>query len=340
MNKVDKYKKYAEISNYSTSSNQNSTNNSNNNNYSNYNGNNSSNNSLMSNNSSIYDKYVSTSNKSTDDYIKMANRQEYSALLDKEIELENAKQNAIKYTNNQIAAQGLDRQGYGSSQMASIYNQYNNALAQERNNFNTSFSESSNERFGNIMTMLSDADNDIDLMNTVLSDYGYGEVGADGKFVFGDKPSDLTDDDWYRIKYSYNVALSEVSKSNSTYYKDIDSFKNNAIFQDADGKYQSVSTKFVYETKTLEKNLQNGDYTAGTVVLLQNKAGNKVYVKVGNNNELYLVSESDYLEATQQGKNAHLIWGLNVSHTSGDSKEQAEEKNERVMKQAEQWQFE
>ena len=67
------------------------------------------------------------------DYHKMARDQEYKALLDKEIQLSNAKSNALKLTGNQMAAQGMAGTGYGSTVQSGIYGQYMNALGQAQN---------------------------------------------------------------------------------------------------------------------------------------------------------------------------------------------------------------
>ena len=94
----------------------------------------------MSNKIDDYKKYASgTSNASNDstDYYQMSKNQEYATLLDKEIELENARSAALKHTNNQLAAQGMASQGYGSSQMSGITGRYLNAYESANREYQT-----------------------------------------------------------------------------------------------------------------------------------------------------------------------------------------------------------
>lgn len=268
----------------------------------------------------------SANNYSSGDYYQMARDQEYSALLDREIELETAKQNALKYTNNQMAAQGYATQGYGSSNMTGIYNQYMNAMSGAKRDYQTNLNNinyqeyqdrlaENNNRFGMIVSMISDGYGNIDLINQMLSDYQLGNIDENGNFVFGEKPENMSDDDWNRIKYAYNIQLRGEQSTQSAYYKDEDSFRSTATFDTGNGKSSLISEKFKHETNKLMENINNGVYKEGTVIMMQNGSGQKVYVKVENGG-FRIVTESEYNNATNNGNSAYLVWGKNVSKTT------------------------
>ena len=169
----------------------------------------------------------------TEDYYKLARNQEYTALLDREVQLENAKANAMKYTQNQINAQGFGGTGYGSSMQGGIYNAYLNRLGEAQNqtasnvqNLNMQEHQeqlaNDNDRFQSITTMLTQADS-VDSMNSLLTDYGYGSVDANGEFQWGQKPAGMSDDDWYQMRYYYGLqknALDQMTGSANTQWAD------------------------------------------------------------------------------------------------------------------------
>ena len=106
---------------------------------------------------------------SGDDYYKLARDQEYGLMFDKAAALENAKANAIKYTQNQINAQGFGGTGYGSSLQSGIYNTYLNKANEAKNDYaenirninlqeQQAMQDQANDRFQSVTTMLQGAD--------------------------------------------------------------------------------------------------------------------------------------------------------------------------------------
>lgn len=176
-------------------------------------------------------------NTTTEDYYKLARDQEYTALLNKEVQLENAKSNAMKYTQNQINAQGFGGTGYGSSLQSGIYNTYMNRAGEAQNQYagnvnNVNLQEAqynqekaeaqANDRFQSIATMLSQADS-VNTMNGLLTDYGYGSVDANGEFQWGKKPEGMSEDDWYQMRYYYGLqknAIEQAYGSNNSQWAD------------------------------------------------------------------------------------------------------------------------
>ena len=104
-----------------------------------------------------------------DDVYKLARDQEYDLLFDKEVALENAKANALKYTQNQINAQGFGGTGYGSTLQSGIYNTYlnkaNEAQVDYANNIRDinlqeqqAQTDQANDRYQSVTTKIKGAD--------------------------------------------------------------------------------------------------------------------------------------------------------------------------------------
>lgn len=185
---------------------------------------------------------TSPTTPTTDDYYKMARDQEYGLLFDKEVALENAKANALKYTQNSINAQGFGGTGYGSSMQSGIWNSYinkvNEANTQTASNIRDinlqeqqANQDQANDRFQSITTMLTQADTQ-ENMDKLLTDYGYGTMDKDGNFVWGEKPAGMSDDDWYQMQYYYRMQKNAFGDSNSQWADKVMQYNE---FSDKDG---------------------------------------------------------------------------------------------------------
>lgn len=275
-----------------------------------------------------YKQYASndeTNNNSstTNAYYEMAKNQEYASLLDKEIELENAKSNALKLTNNQIASQGIATQGYGSSQMSGITGRYLNAYESANREYQSNISSlnqqqhqeqitNDKDRFESITTMMSQA-NDMDQMNSLLTDYGYGKLDEEGNFNFGEKPEGMNDDDWYQMKYYYNLQKSAIEQNNkvdeyAATYRDLGSWQT-ATYLTNDGKTKTIEKEFKYESQALWAKIAAGNYTYGTSIMLKNGDGDIIYVQ-WTQNGLRMIDENAY--SGSENKDS-LVWKVNVN---------------------------
>ena len=223
------------------------------------------------------------------DYHQMARDQEYKALLDKEIQLSNAKSNALKLTGNQMAAQGMAGTGYGSTVQSGIYGQYMNALGQaqsasQQNIANIDMQEAqakqdqANDRFKSVTTMITGA-SDISQANDMLAEYGYGTVGEDGSFSWNEKPEGMSQDDWIQMKYYYNLKKDESPKGPdfSPAY-DLNSYAalKNAAYS-SDGK--TLGADFNNETDYAAQLARDGHLKDGWVVRMKNDKGDVVYLE-------------------------------------------------------------
>lgn len=167
----------------------------------------------------------SSSPSSTEEYYQLARDQEYKLLMDKEIALEQAKANALKYTKNQIAAQGFSGTGYGSTIQTGIHNEYLNHLNEAQTEYGENMRTIDQQEreaaetegaldFGNMASDIQMAQS-VDLLNDYMASYGLlgddgngnmvlGSTDENGKFVAGRKPDDMSDSEWNRLKYMYN----------------------------------------------------------------------------------------------------------------------------------------
>lgn len=98
------------------------------------------------------------------------NDQSYRALMNAEIQASAAKQNALKYTQNQLNQTGYGTQGLAQSTNLGIENNYRNAMANAQNQYNTEMYnrevEDNKARYSNLTSLLDstyDENNNVDI---------------------------------------------------------------------------------------------------------------------------------------------------------------------------------
>lgn len=244
-----------------------------------------------------------------DDYYKLARDQEYGLLFDKEVALENAKSNAMKYTQNQINAQGFGGTGYGSSIQSGIYNTYlskaNEARDDYANNVRSidiaeqqAMTDQANDRFESITTMLQGADS-TQSMNELLSNYGYGEVDSNGNFHWGSKPEGMSDDDWYQMQYYYRLKSNEIKEEEGVTYSTLNDLRNSKYVK-PDGTTSTLNNDYYYETDYLWTSALGGSYNPGDVFSITNSKNNTIYLE-WTGNGFRQVSENYYYSNEENG---------------------------------------
>lgn len=228
-----------------------------------------------------------------DDYYKLARDQEYGLLFDKEVALENAKANAMKYTQNQINAQGFGGTGYGSSMQSGIYNTYLNKANEARTDYANNvrainlqeqqeLKDQANDRFQSVTTMLQGADS-TENMNKLLADYGYGNVGEDGNFVWNaEKPEGMSDDDWYQMQYYYRMKVNDFAQQTESQgalgsYEALANYM--ATLSGTTDSGGNPTQQFGAEAQTLWAYGSSGQIANGGVVAVTNGLGQTVYLK-------------------------------------------------------------
>lgn len=229
-------------------------------------------------------------------YAEMSRNQEYTKLLDAEIELENAKESALKYTNNQTAAMGLDTQGYGSTGNAGIHSRYMNAI----NEANRQYSENvkdidqaerdemtqiADDRFQSVTTMLSQATSS-SALNQLMADYGYGTLDEEGNFAWGERPEGMSSDDWNQIRYYYALQKEAIDQNETlnqygdrALYGSLDSL-NAGTYVNRSGQVATLQSNFEQEMLLIwHRAATQGSYPQNSVIKVTNGDGETVYLE-------------------------------------------------------------
>lgn len=134
------------------------------------------------------DSNLDTSTNPYDDALAKAKRdQNYKSFYNTAIQLYNMKNNANKYLSNQLASQGLNTQGYGSSAQIGVNNQAANLYAENLQNYNNNEQEITNDAISRNESNQAEQDNQLvtfiqnsiangggtEQINKFLQNYGY-----------------------------------------------------------------------------------------------------------------------------------------------------------------------
>lgn len=247
----------------------------------------------------------------TEDYYQMAKDQEYGLLLDKEIALENAKNNAVKYTNNQLASQGLAGTGYGSSINAGIQGDYINALNTTKADYGNAMRDTALKEkeaqekqqatdMGNWGSIISTA-TDMNSLNDFMVNSGFGGIDQNGDFTFGTKPENMSDNDWNTIRYLYSTQKTHLDYS-GTGFSDYASFEGKtAEGEDAKTSKWGVSNELrVIFSEDVMSKAQNGD--AVKLVNGQNGKGMDYMYLIYRDGKWYVATVDQYQKAAHKGE--------------------------------------
>lgn len=159
-------------------------------------------------------------------WYRLLREQRYDDLKQEQIQLDNARQQALYYAGQQPGYGQYATQGYGNSAETAIYNQYLNSLADAERSYASDMAEIGTaeadaaaqeevDRFGSLITSLASVTDDASLSsyNSLLERYGYGTANEDGTFTWGKKPDNLSEDSWQQLRYSYEVTANGVSNA-------------------------------------------------------------------------------------------------------------------------------
>ena len=260
----------------------------------------------------------SSDTTSTQDYYNLAREQEYDTLFNKEVALENAKSNALKYTQNQINAQGFGGTGYGSSLQSGVYNTYLNKVGNAQTEYQTNMMDINQKEkeametqdalnAGNINAMIQGASSQSQL-DQLLAGYKYGTIDDNGNFSWGAKPEGMSDQDWLAMQYYYTAQKDMFDQSKVTGAEF--SFGDNAfMYTDANGKnYRSVGNgkDLVQELNATRMGIATGQIPSGSYIHLQSKQGKHIFMKYENGKTSY-ISKADYDKANKE--NCYYCYG-------------------------------
>lgn len=261
--------------------------------------------------SSAGESNSSSSNSSYTDYDDLRN-QNYKNLLDNQIQLESARQSALKASKSQLASQGLFGTGYGGIANTGISNAYINAM----NNANTSYSEtdadiSAKEKAANdekvssnftTLTSLMGQAEDLDDLNSVLSEYGI-TLNDDGTFS-GDYYDSMDDDSKKQFGVTYRLLANAKKYSGQTSYGDYASMINGLTMTNGESANTGSHQGLQDEVETLFSDKYRDRFSVeGMVVKLSNgnNRDNVAFV-VYHNGKWYACTSGDYATAKNKSE--------------------------------------
>lgn len=221
-----------------------------------------------------------------DDTLAQAKRdQNYKSFYNTAVQLYNMKNNANKYLQNQLASQGLQSQGYGSSAQATVNSQainlYNDNL-KDYNDTELSITEDAKTRYDNqqtendnqLVTYLESANGNADLTNKYLYNYGY--VDNNGNYT--DKWNKLDENRKAYLTSIIDKGNAENSTSNYATYSSLDNL-NNATYVTSTGNIQTLGDHYAEEAKLIWHNASVGKYNAGDTIAIKNSEGDTIYMQ-------------------------------------------------------------
>lgn len=221
--------------------------------------------------------YNSEDIQTTQDSYDLRRQENYIGLLDRELELEASKQNALKYTQNQMANQGLASQGYGSSVNAGIYNQYANAFQQAQSDYNfqqagldleerQTIQAQQQQNMANLDNLINSATSQEEL-EKIYEQYGFGTYDEEGNFVLGNKPEGMSTFDWTRYGLKYDQMSSKNQKTGTT----VDVTNLGSLqYENSKGEIVDLASTNAEEISRIQFEAGNNKYEDGSVILLTN----------------------------------------------------------------------
>ena len=253
-----------------------------------------------------------TSSNDETDYYEQLKQENYKALLSKEIQLDNARQRALKNTNVQVNAAGMGSSGYGMTAQTGIESQYltalegagqdyqaqENVIQQQQRDENLA---TANDNFQSITTLMGSSSSTAQL-NDILSTAGF----IDEKGNWTDKLGTLNENDQLQLKTLYNMYNTQLQDnefiSNQTLngqgYKDFATALNGVITNEGD-----KGDKIKNEIRYLFSDSSMANKPNGYVVKLSSGANDKQYAyMIYRNGSWYQTTSNVYNSADTNNK--------------------------------------
>lgn len=195
----------------------------------------------------------------TEDYYNDLRNKSYRTLLDNEIQASIAKEQAMKYTQNSMAAQGLGSQGVSESVKAGINNDYLNAIAKYKGAYNDAvLGYNAEERKENLENYKTNAGA---LAETLKGYYKYG-IDSDGNQTL-----DSIDVEAYKNALkNYGVEFDELGNANFDNALVSDKAALKTAYEDMLNEYNTLGQKEVNNTTVKVDNTKTFKQTNGNVI--------------------------------------------------------------------------
>lgn len=267
-----------------------------------------------------------------DEYYKRQKEQLEQEKLNAAIQLNNARQDAMKNTQNYLRGSGYGSQGYGASQMINTNNAYNNQLGTNQNDYWSKLQElnaqqnqarqqeytSNFENFSNSAGSFDD-----DTFYTQGQAYGLFKQDNTGRWQI-----DTENDAYKNLSLANQNALKGLVQNHENNLNSTNIGKTkfgtdgNVSYVDVNGQYSTdtIDKKFKLETNALNAALAGGkEIKNGSAIKMTNVYGDTVYLQY-KNGELYYVDKNTY----EKGKNQFEVRNgkvANVKNGGTDTKD-------------------
>lgn len=261
-----------------------------------------------------------TKQDQVNEYYDLANKQNYSALLDREIQLENAKAAALKHTQNTINGAGFGTQGYGSSAQLGIENDYLRAMNEAQGDYQAGVQSTEQSRrsellgleeqgFQNVSSLMSQTTSQ-ERLDELMAMYGY----VDPKTGEWTKPENMSQEDWNQLRYLYGLQSDAIANNQQPSYATYGSIDQlgAASYIRKDGNAGTLAEHYAEEIKSIWAYASRGDYSDGDTIAVTNGEGDTVYLQ-WTSNGFRMVNKSEYDKAENKytlarGKNKNNVY--------------------------------
>lgn len=231
-----------------------------------------------------------------EDYYNSLQNESYKAMLSKEVQASVAADQARKYTQNALAAQGLGTQGIAQSTQLGISNQYRNALFSAQDQYeqdlmgiNQQRREAYENDFQNAVGSfdLAESQDDMDLYMKLM-----GYMDTDGNIKQG-VPEQIVN--------AYNAYLGRLNKAEEQAATetviDLSKYSSEKTFAYKDGKGEPEKTQRLRnEYKSLKEKIDAG-LIKDAYVELVSENGYHAYVYVDKNGRTLVLTPDQYAKA-------------------------------------------
>lgn len=278
-------------------------------------------------NKDVLDYYGATNKKEEEPTVyddalaKVKRDQNYKSFYNNAIQLYNMKSNAQKYLDNEMASNGLQTQGYGSSAKVGINNQAINLYEKNFKDYNDTeqtitqdafnrYNDKQVELDNQLVTFLqNDINNeDSDAINKHLTNYGYMQQNEDGSYSYTDKWTNLDAD---RKAFIKSLIDSSSSKGDTTFYGSNYNYSEDGEVPTYDSSNKLVGTtkgQFNQENKTLNNGIATGTIKRDSFICLKNEHSQYIYIYYGADGNLYYINAKEYNNRANKD-NAYFIQG-------------------------------
>lgn len=250
-----------------------------------------------------------------DEYYKRQKEQLEQEKLNAAIQLNNARQDAMKNTQNYLRGSGYGSQGYGASQMINTNNAYNNQLGNNQNDYWSKLQElNAQQNQARQQEYTSNFDNFSNSAGAFDDDSFYTQGQAYGLFKqdnTGKWQIDTENDAYKNLSLANQNALKGLVQNHENNVNSTNIGKTkfgtdgNVSYADINGNLHTdtIDNKFKVETSALNSALAGGkEIKNGSVIEMTNRDGDKVYLQY-KNGELYYIDKETYDKGTvEKGK--------------------------------------